>query len=259
MSIKRPQAQDERAQRLMAMGEMAASLAHEIRNPLGSMELYCSLLKKDLQTQPGALALAEQIHQGIRTLDRIITNSLQFSRDITPKRARVESAKELLDETLAFAAGRAEADGVEVSCKYEGDAPVFVDRYLVTQALLNVVLNAIDAAMERASSSSERGLVNIVSVVSSNGEWRVAVSDNGLGIRESDYARVFDPFFTTKKGGTGLGLPIVHSIVTAHQGTIAIESSEGAGTTVTITWGGAPAVSRFECVSVAEVATGRAQ
>lgn len=252
MSNKRPQAQDERAQRLMAMGEMAASLAHEIRNPLGSMELYCTLLKKDLQAQPGALALAEQIHQGIRTLDRIITNSLQFSRDITPKLARVENVQELLDETLAFATARAE--NVDLVCKTEGEGPVYVDRYLVTQALLNVVLNGVDAA----AASGQRGRVTITSTVGANGEWRVSVHDNGRGIGEADYARIFDPFFTTKKGGTGLGLPIVHSIVTAHQGTIAIESSEANGTNVIISWGTAAPVTRLESMSMAEAPTGRA-
>ncbi len=249
---KRPQ--DERAQRLMAMGEMAASLAHEIRNPLGSMELYCSLLKKDLQSQPGALALAEQIHQGIRTLDRIITNSLQFSRDITPKLARVDGVKELLDETLAFATGR--ADDVDIVTSLEGEGPIYVDRYLATQAMLNVVLNGVDAAAERTALGGERGRVTITSSVV-NGEWRVSVRDNGLGISEADYARIFDPFFTTKKGGTGLGLPIVHSIVTAHHGTIAIESGAGKGTNVTICWGGAPTPARFESLSI-EAPTGRA-
>lgn len=255
MSNKRPPAQDERAQRLMAMGEMAASLAHEIRNPLGSMELYCTLLKKDLQTQPGALALAEQIHQGIRTLDRIITNSLQFSRDITPKIARVEQVQELLDETVAFAHARAEQ--VDLVCKVEGTGPVFVDRYLVTQALLNVVLNGIDAAAERTASGG-RGQVTITSTVTPHGEWRVSVHDNGRGIGEADYARIFDPFFTTKKGGTGLGLPIVHSIVTAHDGTIAIESSEATGTNVIISWGAGLPAARFESMSMEEAPTGRA-
>ena len=256
MSNKRPQAQDERAQRLMAMGEMAACLAHEIRNPLGSMERYCTLLKKDLQTQPGALALAEQIHQGIRTLDRIITNSLQFSRDITPKLARVEQVQELLDETLAFANAR--ADNVDLVCKIEGEGPVFVDRYLVTQALLNVVLNGVDAAAERAAVNGGRGQVTVTSTVSASGEWRVSVHDNGRGIGEADYARIFDPFFTTKKGGTGLGLPIVHSIVTAHDGTIAIESSEATGTNVIISWGAGAPATRFESMSMAEAPTGRA-
>lgn len=221
-----------RQERLVAMGQMAASLAHEIRNPLGSMELYCTLLKKDLKALPEAFTLAENIHQGIRRLERIIANCLQFSRDVQPKYHSVENIEEYLKETMEIAYPKLSSARCVVTVSHKGPKRVYVDGYLLSQALINIIHNAIDASSEYAKEPH----VSIESIVKEGVSWTISVTDNGPGISESDKEKIFDPFFTTKKEGTGLGLAIVHSIVQAHQGSLVIESAIGneSGTTVTI-------------------------
>jgi len=230
MSESTPRQQTQ-AQRLMAMGQMAASLAHEIRNPLGSMELFCSLLKKDLKGQPQLLQTAEQIHLGIRTLDRIITNCLQFARDISPKRKVCSDVGPMLEEVRTYAQTKAEDKGVRLLVEKNGEGEIEIDSYLVQQVLVNLMFNAIDAASERAGS----GQVTLRSSILAD-RWEVSIEDNGFGIPEKELKNIFDPFFTTKQGGTGLGLTIVHSIVTAHDGEIRIDSRAGEGTSATVSF-----------------------
>ncbi len=212
----------ERTKRLMAMGQMAASLAHEIRNPLGSMELYCSLLKKDLQDRPDLQALAEQVHLGIKTLDRIIGNCLQFSRGIEPKKEPVPSLAPLIESVAAMV--RAKVEGVRIEIAEAPAVPVCLDSYLLKQALCNLVLNAAEAAKE-----AEGPMVRVSWKVDDRGEIEVEVVDNGPGIPAPNLKDIFEPFFTTKQGGTGLGMAVVHSIVTAHGGTVTVENIPGSG------------------------------
>lgn len=225
--------QTERTKRLVAMGEMAASLAHEIRNPLGSLELYCSLLKRDLAESPGPLKLLEQMYESILRLNQVINNSLQFSRDIRLQRRPVVSTEALLQKVKKEAEARAIQSGVEIKLCMVADSQPTLDSDLMHQALLNLVLNAIDAAAQ----SKPCGVVELralgsVKIVGREGNyWVVEVSDNGRGIAGEALPRIFDPFFTTKSTGTGLGLAVVHSIVESHAGLISIETEEGEGTT----------------------------
>lgn len=220
-----------REARLIAMGQMAASLAHEIRNPLGSMELFCTLLKKDLQDREASLALAEQIHLGIRKLDRIISNCLQFTRDVKPHREQITDAGPLLLEAAQYIAPRAKDLGVQVSVSAESNGIAELDRSLLSQVLVNLSLNAVEASGSRDSNPRE---VRLDGKISGAGTLTVIIADNGPGIPADILGHIFDPFFTTKVGGTGLGLPIVHSIVTAHRGRIGITSEGGTGTEVLI-------------------------
>ncbi len=221
--------EEERAKRLIAMGQMAASLAHEIRNPLGSMELYCTLLKKDLANLPSSLELAEQIHAGIKTLDRVINNCLQFARGSVPRRRKMNDAKEIFQETAACLQHRVQLTGAILSFQDSGSHSIFADPYLINQALLNLIINALDACQAGQNEQSQP-VVEILSDRSRNECWTVIVKDNGPGIPSAELEKIFDPFFSTKNGGTGLGLAIVHSIAAAHRGSIIIESEEGKGT-----------------------------
>jgi signal transduction histidine kinase len=223
---------DERSKRLIAMGEMAASLAHEIRNPLGSMELYCSLLKKDLSGEAKLLSLAEHIHSGIKSLDRIITSCLQFARDHQPRCILVSDVKTMLSETIKGVSSRASSSGVQFVSEYIGQNKIYVDPYLISQAILNLLINALDAV--NSCDSTQDRFVKLTSDTSQEGIWVVKVMDNGQGIPLENQEKIFDPFYTTKCDGTGLGLAIVHSIVSAHGGQIEIESNFKDGTTVTI-------------------------
>lgn len=228
---------DERAKRLMAMGEMAASLAHEIRNPLGSMELFCTLLKKDLTDQPQLLNFAEQIHQGIRSLEQIIANCLQFARDVVPRLRSVSDARAWASEVLATIQPKLDADGVSAAVEADDLGEVRIDDYQLRQALLNLLLNAVDAVQaRRAANPGEAVNPAIVLRCAKSGakHWRLSVSDTGTGMDAQTEQKIFDPFFTTKERGTGLGLAVVHTIVKAHHGTVLVESKLGEGTTVSL-------------------------
>lgn len=221
-----------RAERLMAMGEMAAALAHEIRNPLGSMELYCSLLKKDLNSQPEALELAEHIHIGIKRLERIIANCLQFAREVIPRSQSV-LIEEFLGAVVCDLLPHTQQSGVRVTISAPKGERIETDTHLLHQAVLNLALNAVEATREKAATNMTEEHVRLVATCSEAG-WAVSVIDQGTGILESDQGKVFDPFFTTKSEGNGLGLAIVHSIVGALGGTLELVSTQGVGTTVTI-------------------------
>ncbi|MCB0322891.1 MAG: hypothetical protein KDD69_04935 [Bdellovibrionales bacterium] len=219
----------ERAKRLMAMGQMAASLAHEIRNPLGSMELYCTLLKKDLAALPESLQLADQIHSGIRRLERIISNCLQFSRDLIPRRVPNVDTRQVLEDCVELARAKGGASKVAIRIEERGSAPISVDPHLVSQAVLNLLLNALEA-LEQASVPFPE--ISVQSERRPNGDWAIAITDNGPGIPEIHRESIFDPFVTTKRDGTGLGLAIVHSIVTAHGGTVQVEEGPRGGASI---------------------------
>lgn len=227
----------EQGQRLIAMGQMAASLAHEIRNPLGSMELFCSLLKKDLAEQPEALNLAEQIHAGIRRLNHIITNCLQFSRDLKPKYKELTDSAAFIREVVGFIKPQAEAAEITIRLEESSEAPAWVDAHQLQQALVNILLNAVEA-FQTQQADGER-LIEIKSTVSSDGQWCLTISDNGIGMSEEDASHVFDPFYSTKERGTGLGLSVVYSIINAHNGSISIASRPGKGTIVSVELPGA--------------------
>lgn len=228
----------ERTKRLIAMGQMAATLAHEIRNPLGSMELFCTLLKKELAGNTNSLNLAEQIHVGIRRLEAVISNCLQFTREVRPTYEKIGLSR-FIDDTLAFVQPQARQLHVEVGCRVDCDIEIEVDSELLGQALLNILVNALDSVEEKfdvadKSSAGAQGRIEVSTEVLPSGYFRLVVSDNGIGIDEADRSQVFDPFFSTKKSGTGLGLSVVHSIISAHRGSITIESEKGTGTKVLI-------------------------
>ncbi|MCC6220386.1 MAG: HAMP domain-containing histidine kinase [Deltaproteobacteria bacterium] len=228
----------DRSKRLMAMGQMAASLAHEIRNPLGSMELYCSLLKRDLAGQPEPFQLADRIYQGIKALDRVISNCLQFARDIQPERQIVKDVGEWISEIVSAVRPQATINGVALGCEILGNHNAWIDSHLIEQVIYNIILNGIDAVVEYKASSNSAAdylpAVSIVSDASSKEFWRIDVVDNGGGIPAELRERIFDPFFTTKTKGTGLGLAVVHSIVAAHGGHIEIERVGGEKTKFSI-------------------------
>ncbi len=224
--------QTERAQRLIAMGEMAATLAHEIRNPLGSMELFCSLLKKDLKDNPETLYYAEQIFQGIKNLERIINNSLQFSRDNKVKRKLCPSVKQFLKQVLSYCSDKIEKFSVEVLVEIKGlELSVEFDPYLLNQALINLIQNALDAAAE-----SKNKLLVVQWENFADGSFKIEIIDSGQGIKETELIKIFDPFYTTKAEGTGLGLPVAHSIILSHGGSFNFETKAGVGTRVILSF-----------------------
>lgn len=209
----------ERQNRLAALGEMAAGMAHEIRNPLGGIQLYASLLAQDVCDRPASCQLVEKISGGVKRLEALVGQVLHFTREITPNLTAANLADVVGQAVELTSRQRTQAN---VTCFIEGppQMPVVVDPLLLGHAVLNLLLNAIDAM---AGWSGRRQLRVVYGVPEGSAAARqlvLTVSDTGPGIPPAILDRIFNPFFTTKESGTGLGLAIVHRVVEAHEGTI---------------------------------------
>lgn len=234
----------ERASRLAALGEMAAGIAHEIRNPLGSISLFARMLRDDLGERPEQHKLAEKILTATRGLNAVVGDVLAFSREfrVAPEPL---STVALLDRALEAC----QHDGVEgwQSVRIEradlSKLPPELqelkgDETLLLQALTNVIRNAIEAMVEtRTANRSVRIDVKRRQLASRDGKRDrfacISVRDSGPGLAPDVLTRMFNPFFTTRKAGTGLGLAIVHRIMDAHAGrVIASNNTDAPGATI---------------------------
>lgn len=211
----------ERKNRLAALGEMAAGLAHEIRNPLGGIQLYASILAKDLGDRPDSLQIVGKISAGVKRLESLVGQVLQFTREIVANPKSMDLGQ-VVAQSVDFAGRTLEERNVVCRMKGPGSLNVVGDPLLLGQAVLNLVLNAAEAA-DGGEVFVEYGTAPEAK------QFRVVVRDSGPGIDPAILDRIFNPFFTTKESGTGLGLAIVHRIVEAHDGTIVAGNQEGGG------------------------------
>ena len=222
-------AQLQRSKRLAALGEMAAGIAHEIRNPLAAIQLYAGMIAEDLESHAAAelspqIDTARKIAGAVRGLNAIVCDVLSFAREIRPTRA-IASIAELFERAVDANLPALDAADVDVvfDDTLDDDASVIaIDGELMHQALVNLIRNAVDAM----SSSPPRVLS--LSMRREDGNIVLVIRDSGPGIAEADIDRIFNPFFTTRNTGTGLGLAIVHRIVDAHGGSISVFNDNGA-------------------------------
>lgn len=199
----------ERSRRLAALGEMAAGIAHEVRNPLGSIRLYATILEEDLSDRPEERDVARKIGAAVRGLDAVVGDVLSFAREARVRPIDVDAA-DLIERSISTA-------GVHAVVRVDKGLSVVCDPDLVHQALVNVLRNAGDAMHE---AGSEAGAV---AYAETRGEWfALGVRDSGPGIPDDAIERMFNPFFTTRATGTGLGLAIVNRIVDAHGGRVEV-------------------------------------
>ena len=240
-SLEEQKSELEKSTRLMAMGQMAASLAHEIRNPLGSIELYCGILKRELVGEKDKLDLLNHIQKGITNLSNIVSNCLLFTKDITVKKQVYNSAEVFLKETCRYVASQScndlkdnsfIKDNIKVTWKDVGDELFYMDPYIMGQIVINLLINSIDACIEYTKKIEHE--VSVELDHSQKSSWSLLVKDTGNGIKKDLVKKLYDPFFTTKEKGTGLGLAIVHSLVDAHEGKIELETIPQNGTTFRI-------------------------
>ncbi|CAM2066075.1 PAS domain-containing protein [Sulfidibacter corallicola] len=222
--LNRLQSQSKRTARLAAMGEMAAELAHEIRNPLGSIKLFSGLLESDLEAMPDQAKLAYQISHGVTVLENIVSNILAYSANVTPKLESIDLAV-LIDESLSLF--ELERDRKEIQLEVtppQKPARIMGDPHLLKQVVLNLCNNAIKAM-------KKGGRLEIH--IKRREEYAdLVITDSGHGIPAGELHKIFDPFFTTFRGGTGLGLSVVNQIVEKHRGAIDVKSVVGEGTSV---------------------------
>jgi len=222
-----------RTEKLLAMGEMAANIAHEIRNPLGSIELFASLLMKDMKDQRHQARLSNII-ASVKNMDNKISNLLLFTTQRHPMMRKVNLHR-IVKEVLRFSDPIIKQEDISLSVKYSGVEPcVRGDVEMLKQVFLNILLNAIQ-------SMSDGGRLEIETLVfpprleDGVRSVEVRISDTGVGITGENLKKIFDPFFSTRERGSGLGLAIVHNIVHAHNGSIDVESREKEGTVFSIT------------------------
>lgn len=229
----------QRRNRLEAMGQMVGCIAHEIRNPLGSVELFASLLRKDLRDQPQLKTYAEHISVAVQSMDRLLSNLLVYTKPDCSK-AEWQETELLIREVLTLASHAMAPASIEVCCLVDSQvSQLWCDGGKMKQVLLNLVLNAVQAMPHGG-----RLTITAALAPASTAEipaMRLTVRDTGRGIPTELQSRVFDPFFTTKDQGTGLGLAIVHALVEAHHGRIDVESTPGQGTSFIITLPRGPA------------------
>ncbi len=221
--VKRLQEQVELRERLTALGEMSAGIAHELRNPMGVISGYLNILSK--KSDPSGQAIIRNISAEINGMNRIIGDLLTFARPASLNRVRV-NIKEMLESSLAVVL-QAKGDVPHIMTAVDADdIEAQFDEGLIKQALCNLIQNAVEAMPEGGSLS--------LGVLGRNKDILIAVKDTGVGIPADRLNKIFLPFFTTKDKGTGLGLALAHKIILSHGGRIEAESSEGKGTTFTV-------------------------
>jgi two-component system sensor histidine kinase PilS (NtrC family) len=216
-----------RSERLATVGQLAAGLAHEIRNPLASLSGSIELLESEMpELASDAKRLFEIVHRETERLNRLLTEFLHFARP-DPSRREVIELREFFGELTALVRTRSHCE-IPVEMDIPEKLCAFGDPDRLRQAFWNLLLNAVEA-------EPEGGCVRARAQRAADGsEIEIAIEDHGQGIPEERMARIFDPFFTTKPNGTGLGLATVHRIVEAHSGRTLVTSRVGEGTTVRV-------------------------
>jgi signal transduction histidine kinase len=211
----------ERRRRLASLGELAAGVAHEVRNPLGAIRLYNGLLRNQLGSHGAAIELIERIDSGIHAIDCIVQDTLALA---PPGGKLVRRALRAIVDN-AHDACRATFESRRVACerRYEDPgAEVLADAAALQRVFVNLFINAVQA-------SPKRGKIIVQVLKRRDEQLEVRVSDNGPGLPEEIIDKIFDPFFTTKEGGTGLGLTIVHRLVEAHGGNLTARNRREGG------------------------------
>ncbi len=221
---------------LASLGEMAASIAHEIRNPLGGVSGFAALLVRDLRQDTSKKEMAEKIVSGVESINQTIETLLDFARNEEARRQPI-SIKKYLDGVLDGFPGEygLPESGNNIARHFEvGDTVcVELDPQLFKQALYNLIKNGLEAGHQETKIVVEcRFLKGCASaeLFSSENTIEISVEDNGRGIPEGDLNKIFSPFYSTKQNGTGLGLSIAWKIVKAHGGEISAVSRQNHGT-----------------------------
>jgi PAS domain S-box-containing protein len=231
--VRRLQEEVERADRLQQLGEMAAGVAHEIRNPLNGIEGFASLLARDLPAGTPGRRHAELIVGGVRDLNRTVSGLLEFTRARRLERRphRPGDLAATVVELVRAELGGAATPALEVEDRWRGGS-VACDAVQLKQVLLNLLQNAVQALQEHRP---DAGVVRLTIATDDDGAAVFTVDDDGPGVPAEARQRIFTPFYTTKDHGTGLGLAVSYRIIDQHGGALAVADSPLGGARFTVT------------------------
>jgi two-component system sensor histidine kinase PilS (NtrC family) len=225
--LRRLELHAQRAERLATVGQLAAGVAHEIRNPLASISGSIELLRASPQTSEDDRTLMAIVNREIGRLNVLIGDLLDYANPRPSQPADFDLGS-LVEETVRVARAEPAFADVELACEVDHPLPIHADPAKLRQVVWNLVRNASDAAAGGGKHVrvEARHRDDVVTVV---------VSDDGPGIAKELVGRIFDPFVTTKQKGTGLGLATCHAVVAEHGGRIDVETNPGAGTKMIVT------------------------
>ena len=226
--LKKKDHQMMQSEKLAALGEMAASFVHGIRNPLGIILGSAETLKRrtsgSIQTE-----MIEFISEESERINRMLTSFLGFAKPKPPVFQEVD-LREILEKTVELISIQARSQQVQIQKEYpNGKVLICLDPEQIREALVNLEMNALEAM-------PGGGMLRIVLTQKEDTGVTIRISDTGVGIPSGQESKIFDPFFSTKEQGTGLGLSIVHSVVKNHGGTISVMSNDWGGTTFVLTF-----------------------
>jgi PAS domain S-box-containing protein len=245
--VEQMEERDRLRDRLAALGEMAAAIAHEVKNPLASIEVMAGVLKRQLSEQPESLETLNDIIKEAKMANAIVVEVLEFVRPIQLQVDRT-SLPEVLKDSITLAEGKRRRGSVSIRTDFALDVPeLLADSHQLRQLFSNLLANAFEALGGEGHVDIRAYLLEAEEEPNGTGEVEapqvvVEIRDNGPGIAPDDLERIFSPFFTTKPQGTGLGLAIVRKVVDAHDGRIDAVSAPGRGATFRVTLPVVPSV-----------------
>jgi PAS domain S-box-containing protein len=217
------------SQKLSALGQLSAGIAHEVRNPLSSIKMSLQILAKRMNPEGNDLKRFRIAEKEVDHLEVLVNNVLAFAKPVEPQKNPVDLAK-VLEQAIAMAEKGIADKQIEMQTNFGSIPPIAVDAAMMADAFLNVIRNAVEAVEEHG-----KVMVSLRYFDETRQAVVVEIRDNGSGIDKEDMPHIFNPFFTRKNYGTGLGLSLVKKIVDLHQGKIEIISEKYKGTKVCVT------------------------
>jgi signal transduction histidine kinase len=225
--LRKTEAQLIRSDKLAALGQLAAGFAHEIRNPLTSINILIHSMTEGLPYGDSHKEDLKVVEEEINRINEIVDQFLRFAKPAPPLLDKAEVGS-LFEETLQLLRPQIEKQQILVQKEFQALPIILMDREQMKQAILNLLLNAIQAM-------PGGGRLTLKGENSKDGQWvHILIRDSGVGVPSEDMNKLFDPFFSTKEGGVGLGLSIAHRIIDQHHGKIEVESTPGEGTLFTV-------------------------
>ena len=225
--LRKTESQLIRSEKLAALGQLAAGIAHEIRNPLTSINILIHSLRERLPSENSQQEDLKVIEEEIHRMNEIVNQFLRFAKPASPLLEKTDVLS-IFEETLQLLRPQIEKQRIVVEKEFQALPMIQMDPEQMKQAMLNLLLNAIQAM-------PEGGQLTLKGQNSKDGQWiHLSIEDSGMGISPEDIDKLFDPFFSTKEGGIGLGLSITHRIIDQHHGKIEVENAPEKGTIFTV-------------------------